>query len=56
MTEDEVVGWLCDRWTVARLLLYPWDSPGKNTGVGCHFLELSAKDLMLLNSDVLEYS
>src|SRR5574337_609497 len=19
-------------------LLYPWDSPGKNTGVGCHFL------------------
>ena len=23
-------------WTVARLC--PWDSPGKNTGVGCHFL------------------
>ena len=19
-------------------LLYPWKSPGKNTGVGCHFL------------------
>ena len=19
-------------------ILYPWDSPGKNTGVGCHFL------------------
>ena len=19
-------------------LLYPWDSPGKNAGVGCHFL------------------
>ena len=19
-------------------LLFPWDSPGKNTGVGCHFL------------------
>ena len=19
-------------------LLYPWDSPGKNPGVGCHFL------------------
>ena len=19
-------------------LLYPWNSPGKNTGVGCHFL------------------
>ena len=23
-------------WTVARQLLCPWDSPGKNTGVGCH--------------------
>ena len=21
-------------------LLCPWDSPGKNTGVGCHFLLL----------------
>ena len=25
-------------WTVACRLLCPWDSPGKNTGVGCHFL------------------
>ena len=25
-------------WTVAARLLCPWDSPGKNTGVGCHFL------------------
>ena len=25
-------------WTVAHQLLCPWDSPGKNTGVGCHFL------------------
>ena len=25
-------------WTVAYQLLCPWDSPGKNTGVGCHFL------------------
>ena len=26
-------------WTVAHTrLLRPWDSPGKNTGVGCHFL------------------
>ena len=24
-------------WTVARLLC-PWNFPGKNTGVGCHFL------------------
>ena len=25
------------RWQPARLLCH-WDSPGKNTGVGCHFL------------------
>ena len=25
-------------WTIARQLLCPWDSPGKNTGVGCHAL------------------
>ena len=25
-------------WTVARRLLCPQDSPGKNTGVDCHFL------------------
>ena len=25
-------------WTVAPRLLHPWDSPGKNTGVGCHAL------------------
>ena len=24
-------------------LWYPWDSPGKNTGVGCHFLLQCAK-------------
>ena len=29
---------LCETpWTIARLLC-PWDSPGKNTGVGCHAL------------------
>ena len=27
----------CHRWQPIRLLR-PWDSPGKNTGVGCHFL------------------
>ena len=27
----------CHRWQYTRLLC-PWDSPGKNTGVGCHFL------------------
>ena len=26
-----------DRWQPTRLR-HPWDSPGKNTGVGCHFL------------------
>ena len=25
-------------WTVPTRLLCPWDSPGRNTGVGCHFL------------------
>ena len=25
-------------WTEAAKFLYPWDSPGKNTGVGCHSL------------------
>ena len=25
-------------WTVPARLLCPWDSPDKNTGVGCHFL------------------
>ena len=25
------------RWQPTRLCR-PWDSPGKNTGVGCHFL------------------
>ena len=25
------------RWRPTRLC-HPWDSPGKNTGVGCHFL------------------
>ena len=25
-------------WTVPARLLYPWDFPGKITGVGCHFL------------------
>ena len=27
---------LCDLMDCS--LLHPWDSPGKNTGVGCHFL------------------
>ena len=57
------------RWQPTRLLC-PWDSPGKNTGVGCHCLlqeyteELYKKDLhdpdnhdgviTHLESDILE--
>ena len=26
-------------WTAAYRLFHPWDFPGKNTGVGCHFLQ-----------------
>ena len=25
-------------WTVAHQVFCPWDSPGRKTGVGCHFL------------------
>ena len=25
-------------WTEPTRLLFPWDFPGKNIGVGCHFL------------------
>ena len=28
--------------TAAHQAFHPWDSPGKNTGVGCHFLLLAA--------------
>ena len=30
-------------WTYPARLLCPWNSPGKNTGVGCHFLLLQVK-------------
>ena len=29
---------LATPWTAARQFLYPWDFPGKNTGVSSHFL------------------
>ena len=29
---------LCEPWTGAHQALCPWDFPGKNTGVGCHFV------------------
>ena len=40
MTGDEMVGWhhQHDRQEPTRLPC-SWDSPGKNTGVGCHFLQ-----------------
>ena len=45
-------------------LLHPWDSPGKNTGVGCHFLpqcmkvesESEVVQLCLTLSDPMDYS
>ena len=30
---------LCDLRRQPTRLRHPWDSPGKNTGVGCHFLK-----------------
>ena len=33
--------------------LHPWDSPGKNTGVGCHFL-LQCMKVRMCQSDVTE--
>ena len=34
-------------------LLYPWDSPGKNTGVGCHFLLQGISSTQGLNPHLL---
>ena len=31
-------------WTAAHQAPYPWDSPGKNTGAGCHFLLQCVKE------------
>ena len=39
-------------WTVARRLLCPWDSPGKNTGVGCHAVLLGIFPTQRLNSRI----
>ena len=47
-TQDEALpswpnssGTLRSESEMATRLPHPWDSPGKNTGVGCHFLLLS---------------
>ena len=45
-------------------LPHPWDSPGKNTGVGCHFLlqcmkvksESEVAQLCLTLSDLMDFS
>ena len=39
-------------WTIARQLC-PWDSSGKNTGVGCHFLPEGIFLTQGLNSHLL---
>ena len=33
---------------------HPWDSPGKNAGVGCHFL-LHSSRLIMLKKKKIEY-
>ena len=40
------------RWQPTRLLC-PWDSPGKNTGVGCHFLLQCVKNEVTQSSPTL---
>ena len=51
------------RWQPTRLY-HPWDSPGKNTGMGCHFLlqcikvksESEVAQLCLTPSDPMDCS
>ena len=40
-------------WTVTTRLLCPWDSPGKNTGVGCHFFLQGIFPTLELNPGLL---
>ena len=35
-------------------LLRPWDSPGKNTGVGCHFLLQGTLFLIIISTELKE--
>ena len=46
---------LWTRWTVAPRLLCPWNSPGKNTGVGCHSLLQGIFPIQGLNPSLLHY-
>ena len=36
VTQSCCVSLFATPWTVPARLLSPWNSPGKNTGVGCH--------------------
>ena len=42
-------------WTVATKLLCPWDSSGKNVGVGCHFLLQGIIPTQRLNPGLLYF-
>ena len=43
-SESEVVSDSATRGLQPTKLLCPWDSPGKSTGVGCHFLLQEGRD------------
>ena len=44
---------LAAAWTVAHQAPCPWDSPGKNTGVGCHLLLQGIFLIQFVNLDLL---
>jgi len=46
---------LASPWTVACQLLSSWNFPGKNTGVGCHFLLQQIFLISGLNSHLLHW-
>ena len=52
---------LAKPWTIllAHQLLCPWDLPGKNTGMGCHFLLQSIKKHLIkknkMFSGIIQY-
>ena len=46
---------LLTTWTVTQALLCPWDSPGKNTGAGCHLLLQGIFPIQQSNLSLLHY-
>ena len=42
-------------WTIDPRLLCPWDFPGKNTGVGCHFFLQGILSTQGLNPSLLHW-